>query len=74
MAQWHEAAPRRVSNFISRMSNVSTSQAARAGQFSGVGPFGTYDMAGNVREWVFNATDDGARFILGGAWPSPAYL
>jgi dienelactone hydrolase len=40
----------------------------------GVGPYGTYDMAGNVREWVINADDNGNRFILGGSWESPTYF
>jgi hypothetical protein len=34
----------------------------------GLGPFGTYDMAGNVKEWCFNGAGDGKRYILGGAW------
>ncbi len=33
---------------------------------------GSYDMAGNVREWTFNAVGD-RRFILGGAWNDDAY-
>jgi len=38
-----------------------------------VGQYGTADMAGNVREWVWNG-DPENRYILGGAWNSPAYL
>ena len=30
-------------------------------------------MAGNAQEWTWNETDDGFRFILGGAWSSPTY-
>ncbi len=30
-------------------------------------------MAGNVREWTWNASGT-ARYILGGAWDSPAYM
>ena len=33
---------------------------------------GTYDMTGNVREWVFNAVAS-ERMQLGGGWSDPAY-
>jgi dienelactone hydrolase len=34
--------------------------------------FGVMDLAGNVREWTWNATDAGSRrFILGGGWNDP---
>jgi pimeloyl-ACP methyl ester carboxylesterase len=44
------------------------------GAYKGLGPYGTYDTAGNVREWVANTVDDDLRFILGGSWKSPLYL
>jgi hypothetical protein len=31
------------------------------------------DMAGNVKEWCWNETND-HRFLLGGAWDEPRYL
>src|SRR4030095_4688610 len=34
----------------------------------GISSGGVSDMAGNVREWVFNDAGRGQRFILGGGW------
>ena len=38
-----------------------------------VGPWGTFGMAGNVKEWVWNEIN-GQRYILGGAWNEPVYM
>jgi serine/threonine protein kinase/formylglycine-generating enzyme required for sulfatase activity/dienelactone hydrolase len=54
-------------------SNFGGSGPAAVGTHRGIGPFGHYDMAGNIREWSATATGD-LRFILGGAWSDPAYV
>jgi eukaryotic-like serine/threonine-protein kinase len=74
LAQWFEAAPPEVANYTVQESNISRSGVAPVGSFNGLGPYGTYDMAGNVREWTESATSDDAYFILGGAWKSQTYL
>ena len=73
-AQWYKMAPEEVARHVVPMSNISTNEVAPAGKYGGVGPYGTYDTAGNVREWVLNPVDKDLRFILGGSWRSPSYM
>ena len=59
---------------ILQLSNFDGKGASRTGSRQGLGPWGTYDMAGNVKEWVLNALPNGARhYILGGGWNEPSY-
>ena len=74
MAQWYNAAPPYVAGSTVRESNITRQGLAPVGAFHGVGPFGTYDMAGNVREWVATPLDADRRLILGASWASPSYL
>ncbi len=39
----------------------------------GIGPFGAYAMAGNVKEWTATRFGDG-RLATGGSWDDPLYL
>src|ERR1700723_88530 len=72
LSQWFQTAPADLARYTVPVSNMSSKALAPVGTYPGVGPYGTYDTAGNVREWVANEVDDNLRFILGGAWNSGA--
>jgi hypothetical protein len=74
LAQWYKMAPPDEGEYVTQLSNYSGSGPAAVGSFQGIGPYGTYDAAGNVREWTANVVDNDLRFILGGFWKSPVYL
>jgi eukaryotic-like serine/threonine-protein kinase len=73
LSHWYLAADIRVTPLLIPASNFSGKGLASVGSYSSIGPFGTYDMAGNAQEWAWNEADGGFRFILGGAWSSPTY-
>ena len=71
---WRRAAsPELFSEAILRLSNFDGEGPASIGRYRGLGPYGTYDMAGNVKEWCRNATAS-RRYILGGGWSEPDYM
>nr|MBA2260666.1 SUMF1/EgtB/PvdO family nonheme iron enzyme [Acidobacteriota bacterium] len=46
----------------------------KVGERQGIGPWGTFDMAGNIKEWCASETSDTVmRYILGGGWNEPHY-
>jgi eukaryotic-like serine/threonine-protein kinase len=73
-SQWYAAAPADVGGYTIQESNISMPALAAVGKFKGLGRYGTYDMAGNVTEWVQNSGGDDRNFILGGAWKSQTYM
>ena len=54
-------------------SNFGGEGPAPVGARRGVSVYGHSDMAGNVKEWCWNAAADGKRYILGGAWNEASY-
>ena len=70
---WRRAAELGLFADIITVSNFGGRGPAPVGSYGGIGPHGTYDMAGNVREWCLNSGGD-SRYNLGGAWSDPAYM
>jgi formylglycine-generating enzyme required for sulfatase activity len=57
-----------------RRANFNTDGPTAVDAFPfGIGPYGTYGMAGNVREWTLNSYGAG-RAVTGGSWQGPSYL
>jgi dienelactone hydrolase/predicted Ser/Thr protein kinase len=72
--EWRHTSGIGFNSNILQLSNFNGKALSRPGQFRGMGPFGTFDTAGNVKEWTMNAAPTGERYILGGAWNEQAYV
>lgn len=69
---WGRAATTNAAPFIIPTSNFGGQGPLAANLPRGMSAFGAFDMAGNVREWCYNATGTN-RYILGGGWTDPTY-
>jgi len=70
---WNRAAGTWAVAEMATLSNFSGRGTAPVGSYKGLGPYGTYDTAGNVKEWCWNEGED-KRYILGGGWNEPVYM
>ncbi len=71
---WNRVAFTVASSRIIPLANLAGDAAVPVDSTKSVNRFGVHDLAGNVREWNWNASGDGAgRFILGGGWSDPDY-
>jgi eukaryotic-like serine/threonine-protein kinase len=70
---WYRAAHFGLYSDILQESNFAGKGPAKVGSYPSLGPFGTYDMAGNVKEWCLNSSGD-RKYILGGASTDPPYM
>ncbi len=71
---WERAAGLDAAPEIIPLSNFNESGPAAVGKYQGLGPYGTYDMAGNAREWCWNQKIPGEKhFIRGGACTDQIY-
>ena len=70
---WSRAATTQTARFVVPGSRFESTSPVRGGAPGSMGSYGTYDMAGNVREWCENLASGSGRFILGGGWSDPPY-
>jgi dienelactone hydrolase/predicted Ser/Thr protein kinase len=71
---WNEAAQTRASMLIVPGSNFRGAGTVAVGGDGAWSGFGTTDMAGNVKEWCWNESAGGKRYILGGGFGEPTYM
>jgi dienelactone hydrolase len=70
---WSRAASAAAAPWVVPGSRLEASGPAPGSRGAGMSPYGTFDMAGNVREWTHNSDSRGNRYILGGGWSDLPY-
>ena len=71
---WNRSASIFLASDIIPSSNFGGRELAPAGAYAGMSSSGIYDMAGNAKEWCWNESGSGRRYLLGGSWQEPNYM
>jgi eukaryotic-like serine/threonine-protein kinase len=71
---WNRAAGPFSASYIVPTSNFGGSGVVPVGSKQDISPWGNYDMAGNVKEWIWTEAESGKRYVLGGGWDEPTYM
>ena len=71
---WYHAAGTPMNEQIIQNSNFSGQGVNVVQDQRSMSPYGSYNMAGNVKEWSSTETIEGKRFILGGSYLEPVYM
>ena len=71
---WTRASGADMNYQIIPFSNFNGAQPHAVLKEKSMSPFGTYNMAGNVKEWSWTPTHNGNRYALGGSYLEPGYL
>ena len=71
---WYRAAGVPAGPYLLPLANFDHQGALAVGTSEAMSPLGTYDMAGNVKEWALNASSQGLRYSVGGGWGEPLYM
>ncbi len=74
VTHWRYAAGIGIGFEIIPLSNYRGAGPHPTGNEASLSPHGSFDMAGNVKEWCWNETAGGERYLCGGAWNDPEYL
>jgi len=70
---WNFASGKLWSDKIVPLSNFDRKGPSPVGAYAGMSPYGSFDMAGNVREWCWNESRS-QRIIMGGSWNDNIYM
>jgi len=70
---WYRAASPGFSHVMLALSNFDGKDTVPVGTRDAISSCGALDMAGNVREWIWNQSEN-SRLLLGGGWSDPEYM